>query len=148
MHKKYPKIVLIGAGSAVFSKVLLSDIFSFSSLRNAEIILVDIDSEKLNFTYKLAKKLSVNIEFNGKIKKFLNRRDALKNADFIINMISVGGNDAWEVDRNIPLKYGVDQIIGDCLNPGGLFRALRNIPEIINLCRDIEKLCPSNSYQL
>jgi alpha-galactosidase len=138
-----PKIVFIGAGSTMFSKLLMCDIFSHPALKNSSIILEDIDEERLDLTYRLASKIIDEFKLPGKILKTTNQREALKEADFVISMIAVGGNEAWELDKEIPLKYGVDQIVGDTLGPGGLFRALRHIPPLIDLLEDMEDLCPN-----
>ncbi|GAG88850.1 unnamed protein product, partial [marine sediment metagenome] len=137
------KIAFIGAGSTMFSKLLMCDIFSHQALKESTIVLEDLDKESLDFTYRLANKIINKFNLPGKILRTTSQREALKNADFVISMIAVGGNDAWEIDKNIPLKYGVDQIVGDTLGPGGLFRALRHIPALIDLIRDMEDLCPN-----
>ncbi|MCK4818708.1 alpha-glucosidase/alpha-galactosidase, partial [bacterium] len=136
------RIVFIGAGSTMFSKLLMCDIYSHTALKKATIVLEDIDEQRLDLTYRLAKKILKDFDLPGKIKKTTNQKEALKDADFVISMIAVGGLDAWEIDKNIPLKYGVDQIVGDTLGPGGVFRALRHIPPILSIVKDMEELCP------
>jgi alpha-galactosidase len=136
------KIAFIGAGSTMFSKLLMCDIYSHPALKEATIVLEDIDEERLDLTYRLAQKILKDFHLPGKIEKTTNQKEALKDADFVISMIAVGSLDAWEIDKNIPLKYGVDQIVGDTLGPGGLFRALRHIAPILSVCKDMEELCP------
>jgi alpha-galactosidase len=140
---KGPKITFIGAGSTMFSKLLMCDIFSHDALRESTIVLEDLEEERLELTYKLANKIINKFKLPGKILKTTSQKEALEDADFVISMIAVGGNKAWELDKSIPLKYGVDQIVGDTLGPGGLFRALRHIPPLISVLKDMEKLCPN-----
>ena len=120
-----PKIVFIGAGSTMFAKLLVCDIFSHPALSNSTIVLEDIDEEKLELTYRLSSLILEKFRLNGIIMKATDQKKALKDADVVISMIAVGGNEAWEIDKNIPLKHGVDQIVGDTLGPGGIFRGLR-----------------------
>jgi alpha-galactosidase len=136
------RIVFIGAGSTMFARLLICDIYSHPALRDATIVLEDIDEQRLDTTFKLARKIVESHELPGKIERTTSQSEALKGADFVISMIAVGGLQAWEIDKKIPLKYGVDQIIGDTLGPGGVFRALRHIPPILSVVHDMEKLCP------
>ena len=137
-----PKIVFIGAGSTMFAKLLVCDIFSHPALSNSTIVLEDIDEEKLELTYRLSSLILEKFRLNGIIMKATDQKKALKDADVVISMIAVGGNEAWEIDKNIPLKHGVDQIVGDTLGPGGIFRGLRHINVLTNLCSDMESICP------
>lgn len=137
-----PKIVFMGAGSTVFSRNLLCDILTYNALKESTIVLEDINAERLDLTYRLANKIIDKFKLPGKILKTTNQKEALKDADFVISMIAVGGSEVFELDKAIPLRYGVDQIVGDTLGPGGLFRALRDIPPLIDICRDMEKVCP------
>ncbi len=136
------RIAFIGAGSTMFARLLICDIYSHPALRDATIVLEDIDEERLDTTFRLAEKIVETHELPGRIERTTSQCDALKDADFVISMIAVGGLDAWEIDKKIPLKYGVDQIVGDTLGPGGLFRALRHIPPILGIVKDMEELCP------
>ena len=139
---KGPRIAFMGAGSTMFSKLLMCDIFSHDALKESTIILEDLNEESLDLTYRLANKIIDKFNLPGKILKTTNQKEALRDADFVISMIAVGGSEAWALDKSIPLKYGVDQIVGDTLGPGGLFRALRHIPPLISIVKDMEKLCP------
>ncbi|MEM4461646.1 MAG: alpha-glucosidase/alpha-galactosidase [Candidatus Bathyarchaeia archaeon] len=136
------KIVFIGAGSVVFASRLLTDIVYHPELRNSTISLMDIDAERLNvitrFAYTLASKYAPGL----KIQSTLDRREALDGADYVIVMIQVGGLEAFEYDIYIPLKYGVNQEVGDTIGPGGVFRGLRTIPVLLDICYDMEDLCP------
>ncbi len=136
------KIAMIGAGSLIFCKTLVSDILATEALRDSEICLMNRTKPKLDRMVKFVRRM---IEENGlpaKVTATLDRREALKGAKYVIVMIQVGGTDAFKLDYEIPLKYGVDQCIGDSLNPGGIFRALRTIPVLLDITRDMEKLCP------
>ncbi len=137
-----PKIVLIGAGSVVFAQKLIIDLVTFPSLRNSTIALVDIDEERLELITKLTERLKEQEHLPLSIEATTERRKVLRGADYVINMIQVGGLDAYRLDVEIPRKYGVDQTVGDTLGPGGIFRALRTVPILLEICRDIEELCP------
>ncbi|MFQ6096593.1 MAG: alpha-glucosidase/alpha-galactosidase [Armatimonadota bacterium] len=138
-----PKIAMIGAGSIVFTKTLMNDILATESLQDSEFRLMSRTWPKLERMEAFAKRV---IEENGlpaKVCATLDRREALDGADYVIIMIQVGGVDAFQADYEIPLKYGVDQCIGDTLGPGGVFRALRSIPALLEIARDAEELCPN-----
>ena len=137
------RIAMIGSGSTMFARLLICDIYSHNALRDATIVLEDIDEERLEVTYRLAKKIAETHALPGKIEKTTSQKKALSGADFVISMIAVGGLEAWELDKSIPLKYGLNQIVGDTLGPGGVFRALRHIPPILRIVKDMEKLCPN-----
>ena len=136
------KITFIGAGSTMFARNLLCDIFSFPELREITVTLQDIEEERLEQTYKLAERLIQQQGYKTKLEKTTNQREALRNADFVIIMFQVGGLEAYAVDKQIPLKYGIDQAVGDTLGPGGVFRGIRTIPVLLDICRDMEKVCP------
>ncbi|MEM3389848.1 MAG: alpha-glucosidase/alpha-galactosidase [Thermoproteota archaeon] len=139
---KGPKIVFIGAGSVVFARTLISDILSYPALRESELCLMDIDAERLKMIFELAKIMTSKHAPSVRVSSTLNRREALEGADYVIIMIQVGGLKAFEKDIYIPLKYGVNQEVGDTLGPGGVFRGLRTIPVLIDICSDMEDLCP------
>jgi alpha-galactosidase len=136
------RIAFVGAGSTMFARLLVCDIYSQPALREATIVLEDIDEERLDTTFRLAKKIVETHGLPGTIEKTRSQRQALQGADFVISMIAVGGLDAWQMDKSIPAKYGVDQIVGDTLGPGGVFRALRHIPPILKIVEDMKELCP------
>ncbi len=138
------KIVFIGAGSIVFVKNLVGDCMLTPALSDAEFALLDIDEEKLNLVEKMLHTLNQNI--NGQratIKAYKDQREALKDADFVITTIQVGGYDKVTEDFEIPLRFGLKQTFGDTLGIGGIFRGLRTIPVMLNIVRDMEELCPS-----
>jgi len=137
-----PKIIFIGAGSLAFFQKLIIDILSFPALKDSEFELVDIDPKRLGYAKRIAERIIREGNFPAKVHATTEREEVLGGADYVIIAILVGGIEVISKDINIPLKYGVDQCIGDTLGPGGVFRALRTIPVIIDICRDVEKLCP------
>jgi len=137
-----PRIAFIGAGSLIFSRRLMTDILTFPDLRDSTFALVDIDSRRLDYARQVAERIVREGGFPARVEATTDRRQALKGADYVIVMILVAGIDAIRPDIEIPLKYGVDQCIGDTLGPGGVFRALRTIPVILEICHDMEELCP------
>lgn len=138
-----PKIVIIGAGSAVFSKNLIADILAYPALKNAEIALVDIDAERLKTVELMARAINNSMETQCVVRATTDRREALPGADFVICTMGIGGIEAVRDDLEIPLRFGLRQTVGDTLGIGGIFRAARSIPEILRLCKDIEELCPA-----
>jgi alpha-galactosidase len=137
-----PKIAFIGAGSIVFAQNLLVDILSFPEHGGSTIALMDIDERRLANITDLAKKIVAQEGYEAKIQATTDRRVALRGADYVIFMFQVGGLDAYARDVEIPLRYGINQAVGDTLGPGGVFRALRTIPVIFDICRDMTELCP------
>ncbi len=136
------KITFIGAGSTMFARNLLCDIFSFPELRKITVMLEDPNEQRLDMTYRLANRLVEQEGYPAKIERTTNQKEALKGSDFVIVMFQIGGLEAYYIDKKIPLKYGIDQTVGDTLGPGGTFRGIRSIPALIDLCRDMEKVCP------
>ena len=139
-----PKIVLLGAGSSIFAKNVLGDCLCTPSLSSAEIVLCDIDVEKLKLSEKLLRKLNESLGTNAKISATVDRREALVDADYVINTISIGSLNPYIIsDFEIPQKYGLEQTVADTLGVGGLFRGLRTIPVMLDIARDMEELCPN-----
>jgi alpha-galactosidase len=139
-----PKIAFIGAGSTVFAKNLLGDILGFPELRESVISLHDIDEERLQLTAKVAKRIAGILQANPRIEACPDRREALQGADYVITMFQIGGyKPGTVVDFEIPKKYGLRQTIADTLGIGGIFRALRTIPVFLDVCRDMEEVCPN-----
>ncbi len=138
-----PKIAFLGAGSTVFAKNLLGDILSFPELADATISLHDINPERLNTTAIVGQRIAKAIGANPTIETHLDRRAALDGADYAIGMFQIGGyKPSTVIDFEIPKKYGLRQTIADTLGIGGIFRALRTIPVYLEMCRDMEELCP------
>ena len=136
------KIVIIGAGSTEFTPGLLADLVTSDQLQNTEVALVDIDTEAVDTMTRLAKRMSDARGAGLKVSGTTDRREALPGADFVTTTIAMGGARAWESDVRIPEKYGVYQTVGDSVGPGGVFRALRHVPEIVGIATDMEGLCP------
>jgi len=138
-----PKIAMIGAGSIVFSKTLLTDILATPALQDSEIVLMGPTASKLEKVENYAKRVIAANGLGTQVWSTTDRREAIKDADYVIVMIQIGGVEAFGVDYQVPLKHGVDQCIGDTLGPGGVFRALRTIPVVVDIARDMEALCPN-----
>jgi alpha-galactosidase len=136
------KITFIGAGSIEFTKNLLGDILSFPELRDVTISLHDINAERLDTAERMAHVIAEKVGASPKIETSLDRRKALEGADYAINTIQVGGFKATLLDFDIPRKYGVQQTIADSHSIGGIFRALRTIPVMLDIARDMEEVCP------
>ena len=142
------KITLMGAGSTVFAKNVIGDSMLTPSLSDAVFALYDIDAERLEESYIMACALNRNINGNkATICKYLgveNRKDALRDADFVINTIQVGLYDPCTIiDFEVPKKYGLRQTIADTLGIGGIFRALRTIPVLEDFANDMQQVCPN-----
>jgi len=136
------KVAMIGAGSLIFCKTLVMDILATESLQDCEICLMNRTKPKLDRIEAFVKRVIRENHLPAKLTATLDRRKALEGAKYVIVMIQVGGVDAFQKDYEIPLKYGVDQCIGDSLGPGGIFRGLRTIPVLVDIARDMEELCP------
>lgn len=136
------KIVFIGAGSFTFTRQLVNDILTFPLLRDSTITLMDVDREKLHYIFRAVKRIVAEGGHPAKVEATEDRREALKKAEAVICTILSGGVDVWRHDIEIPKKYGVDVSVGDTRGPSGIFRALRTIPVMLSICRDMEELCP------
>jgi len=134
------KISLIGAGSVVFARRLLQDIVCVPELSDSTVSLMDTDSERLGLMSKFANKLVRDTGTNINVETTTERREALHGSDYVLTTIRVGDN--YERDIGIPLKYGVDQSVGDTIGPGGVFKALRTAPVLIDICEDIADVAP------
>ncbi|MGX1913218.1 alpha-galactosidase [Streptomyces phaeochromogenes] len=136
------KIAFVGAGSVVFTQGLLADLFAFPELGHARIALHDIDEERLATAEGAARHIADERGAKPTITAHLDRRAALEGADFVVNTVQVGMNEATRTDFGIPARYGVRQTIGDTLGIGGIFRALRTFPVLRGLAEDMAELCP------
>ncbi|MGH2531039.1 MAG: alpha-glucosidase/alpha-galactosidase [Thermomicrobiales bacterium] len=137
------KIAFIGAGSTVFARNLLRDLFTFPELHESSISLMDIDPERLRDSEIVANRVAEQAGVSPRIEATTDRRCALDGADYVINMIQVGGyKPSTVIDFEIPKRYGLRQTIGDTLGIGGVMRALRTIPVMLEMARDMENNCP------
>jgi alpha-galactosidase len=142
-----PKITFIGAGSTIFAKNLMGDILGFPELANSTISLFDIDATRLRTSEIVARKLAQTLGASPTIEATTDRRRALDGADYAICMIQVAGyKPGTVIDFEIPKQYGLRQTIADTLGIGGIFRALRTIPVLLGICRDMEELCPDVTF--
>lgn len=142
MPKSTPKIAMIGAGSVVFAKRLLTDLLSWPALQGGEIALMDVHQGRLDMIHALGTRLVQQEHLPATITKTTDRRTALDGADYVVCSIQVGGLEMYEPDVEIPRRYGIDQTVGDTLGPGGVFRGLRTIPVLVSIGQDMEELCP------
>jgi len=139
------KIAFIGAGSLGFTRGLVRDILTFPLLKDATLALMDIDPERLEFARKSAQRIVDMGHYPAKVEATLDRAEALKGADAVLVTILAGGTDVWRHDIEIPKQYGVDINIGDTRGVSGIFRALRTIPVMLSIVKDMECYCPDAS---
>src|SRR4051812_10309100 len=137
-----PKITFIGAGSTVFAKNLLGDIFSQPSLKSAQVSLFDIDQERLATSEVVARKVAASCGANATISATTDSGAALDGADYVLSMIQLGGyKPATATDFEIPKKYGVRQTIADTIGIGGIMRGLRARPVLVAYCGGMDSGC-------
>ena len=138
------KITFIGAGSTVFAKNVLGDVLLTPSLHEAQIALYDINEERLKESELMLRTINQNCNQNrATIRSYTDRKEALRDATFVVNAIQVGGYEpSTVIDFEIPKKYGLQQTIGDTMGIGGIFRALRTIPVMLEFAREMEEVCP------
>jgi alpha-galactosidase len=136
------KITFIGAGSLGFTRKLVRDVLTFPLLQDADICLMDIDPERLDFAEKAVKRIVELGAYPARVQATRDRAAALAGADYVVVTILANGIDIWRHDIEIPKKYGVDTNIGDTRGPSGIFRALRTIPVMLEIARDMERYCP------
>ncbi len=136
------KVTFLGAGS-FFAPRLLNDVMRIPGDAGGTIALVDIDAKRLSLTRRLLARLVAQLDKkNWKITASTDRTKVLKGSDYVVNCIEVSGTECVVHDNDIPLRYGIDQCIGDTIGPGGLFKSLRTIPVWLAVLRDCERLCP------
>ncbi|OAN12994.1 alpha-glucosidase/alpha-galactosidase [Photobacterium jeanii] len=136
------QITIIGAGSVMFTRQICSALLSYPSLAGSTIMLMDIQQDVLAKSGQVVAKMIEQAQLPVTVKMSTDQREALQGADFVINAIQVGGLEPWRLDMDIPAKYGVIQEVGDTMGPGGIFRALRHIPPMLAILRDMEDICP------
>ena len=138
------KLTIIGAGSAVFTKNIVSDLLHNPLFKQMHISLMDIDDKRLKIAKELIDVVAIKLNAKPKITLHTNRRDSLKDADFVQTTIQVGGyKPSTKIDFEIPNEYGLEQTIGDTLGIGGIMRGLRTIPVLLDIGKDIMEVCPN-----
>jgi len=142
------KISFLGAGSVGFTQTLVRDILKVRALQNIEISLHDISKKNLTLISRLIEKDIKANNLPTKLSIDFDRKKSLLNAKYIINCVRIGGLEAFETDVEIPLKYGIDQCVGDTICAGGIMYGQRNIPVILDFCRDIKKYSKKNAVFL
>jgi len=133
------KITMIGAGSIIFCKHIIQDIMTYPALKDSHIALMDIDERRLDQVYKVLNRVKEERGLSCTFSRHTDRAKALDGANFVISMIQVGGLDPYIIDIEIPLKYGIDQCVGDTLGPGGIFRGLRHVAVLADIIRDVDR---------
>lgn len=141
MKDRY-KLVLIGAGSTVFTQRLVADLILTGEADRWELALVDIDPVTLDAVDRLVRKMLTFKGVEFPVVSTLNRRDVLEGADFVVTTIAVGGRRGWELDVTVPRKHNIFQPVGDSVMPGGISRAMRMIPQMVAIAEDLGELCP------
>jgi len=136
------RFAIIGAGSIVFCKTLMMDLMATKGLEGSTFVLMNRTEPKLKKMEAFAKDVVKVNKLDFKIEATTDRREALQGADYVIMIFQVGGIDAFRLDYEIPLEHGVDQCIGDSIGPGGIFRALRSIPVMLDMAKDVMEICP------
>ena len=138
-----PKVTFVGAGSAVFARQLMTDILNIDGLDEGTFALVDIDAARLDLARRIAQRLVELTKKRWKVEASTERRDVLAGTDYVINSIEVAGLQNVRHDYDIPMRYGVDQCIGDTIGPGGIFKALRTGPAWLDIVEDAERVAPN-----
>jgi alpha-galactosidase len=136
------KIAFIGAGSLGFTRGLVRDVLTFPLLQDATLSLMDIDPERLEFAQKSVQRIIDMGRYPARVTATLDRVEAIRDADVVLVTILSGSTEVWRYDIEIPKQYGVDINIGDTRGPSGIFRALRTIPVMLDIARDMERYCP------
>ncbi len=142
------KIAMVGAGSVVFCKTLLSDLMATPALAGAEYALMSRTEPRLRRMETFARRMLKENGVEGTVWATTDRREALRDADFVVVMIQVGGVEAFRLDYEIPMRYGVDQCIGDSLGPGGVFRGLRTAPVLLEIAADMKAVAKPGAIML
>src|SRR6266571_2898435 len=137
-----PKVTFVGAGSAVFARQLMTDILAIEGLDDGVFALVDIDAARLNLAKRIAERLVELSRKRWTVEASVDRLDLLKGTDYVINSIEVAGLKNVRFDYDIPLRYGIDQCIGDTIGPGGIFKALRTGPAWLDIVSDVQRIAP------
>ncbi|HEU5087208.1 MAG TPA: alpha-glucosidase/alpha-galactosidase, partial [Roseiflexaceae bacterium] len=136
------RITFIGAGSLGFTRGLVRDVLTFPSMRDAELVLMDVDAERLDFARRAVERIVELGNYPARVTATMDRAEALKGADAVLVTILANDLEVWRHDLEIPKKYGIDTNIGDTRGPSGIFRGLRTIPVMLDIARDMERYCP------
>ncbi len=137
------KVAFIGAGSFGFTRKLVKDLLTFPLLEDCTIALMDINPERLDYIKRAVDRIVAEGNYPAKVEATTDRVEALRGADAVICTILAGGVQVWRHDIEIPKSYGIDTNVGDTRGPSGIFRALRTIPVMLDICRDMERHCPN-----
>lgn len=140
------KLVLIGAGSTVFTQRLVADLILSGEADRWELALVDIDPVTLKAVDQLVQKMMAFKKTSFPIVATTDRKKVLPGADFVVTTIAVGGRRGWEQDVQVPRKHGIFQPVGDTMMPGGISRAMRMIPQMVAIAEDVAELCPDAHF--
>jgi alpha-galactosidase len=137
------KVAFVGAGSFGFTRKLVKDLLTFPLLEDCTIALMDINPERLDYIKRAVDRIVAEGNYPAKVEATMDRVEALRGADAVICTILAGGVQVWRHDIEIPKSYGIDTNVGDTRGPSGIFRALRTIPVMLDICRDMERHCPN-----
>src|SRR3954468_24699866 len=137
-----PNITVVGGGSFHWAPRLLADFANTPSLTDAHVVLHDLDVDRMTLMQDLGETIARRRRIGMKVESEFDRQRALAGADFVITAFSVGGFDSMQHDIEIPQKFGIRQPIGDSVGPGGLVRALRSVPVLLDIARDVEEVAP------
>jgi len=138
-----PKIVIIGGGSYSWGPTFLRDIFATPELKGSTVVLQDINQERVDLVHALGQKMIRDFQLEFHLERTLSLETALQGADVVILTITTGRLDSMRPDLEIPAKYGIKQTVGDTTGPGGFSRALRNIPVVAEIGRNVMQICPN-----
>ncbi len=137
-----PKIAFIGAGSFGFTRALVRDVLTFPLMQDATLALMDVNEERLDYSTRAVERIIQEGAYPARVVSTMDRREALDGADAVLCTILAGDVNVWQHDILIPKTYGVDTNVGDTRGPSGIFRALRTIPVMIDIGKDMERVCP------
>jgi len=137
------KLAFIGAGSLGFTRGLVRDVLTFPLLKDATISLMDVNAERLDFAKNSVQRIVDMGQYPAKVEATMDRAEALRGADVVLCTILAGDVDVWRYDIEIPKQYDVDTNVGDTRGPSGIFRALRTIPVMLDIVKDMERYCPN-----
>jgi len=142
------KVTFIGAGSLGFARRLIIDVLNCPAMRDTHFCLMDVDPKRLDYTRRIGERIIREQKMPAKVTATTDRREALRDADFVVIMLLAHGVEPIEAEYRIPLKHGIDQCVGDTLGPGGVFRFLRTAPMILDVCRDVMDVAKPNCWVL